>query len=121
MTLATDARRNLRKRHFDTSAADTALVLTTPTSSRVNPQRFMWVGITYSAVPVHAGILVEIDSGAGATFDTRILLGNANDQFAFFQIDGGLEILNDDAIRVTAPAGGGVITSTISIIMVEKE
>jgi len=121
MTLATIVSRNLRKRHFDTSAADTALVVTTPAPSGTNPQRFMWVGVTYSAVPVHAGILIEIDSGSGATFDTRMLLGNANDQFAFFQIDGGLEILNDDAIRVTAPAGGGVITSTISIVMVEKE
>ena len=119
MTIATNNSRNGFKRHFDTSAADTALILTTPVASRTKPQFMLWVGVSYSAVPVHTGVIIEIDSGAGAAFDTRLLTGNIDDQFVFFSIDGGLGLMDDDAIRVTAPSGGGVITSTITVEMRE--
>ena len=119
MTIATDTSRNGFERHFDTSAADTDLVVTTPAPPKEKPQFMLWVTVTYSAVPVHTGVIIEIDSGAGAAFDGKLLTGNANDQFVFFSIDGGLGLLNDDAIRVTAPAGGGVITSTVVIEMRE--
>ena len=119
MTIATDNSRNGFKRHFDTSAADTELIVTTPVASRTKPQFMLSVTVTYSAVPVQTGVIIEIDSGAGAAFDGRLLTGDANDQFVFFSIDGGLGIMDDDAIRVTAPQGGGVITSTVVIVMRE--
>ena len=122
MALATSASNKGIRKHFDQSDADTALILTTPAVDRHKPQKLLWVSVSYSAVPVQTGIQIEIDSAEGAAFDALILDGTANDQFDFFVPNGPNLILSfDDAIRVTAPSGGGVITSTIVVQMQEIE
>lgn len=94
------------------SAANTALSLTTPTGKR---RRFLFATVKYSVVPVQGGVTVELDNGVDAAFDTELDKGVANAQDNVYFPDGKLELGDDDAVKVTAPAAGGSITSAISI------
>lgn len=98
-------------RHSDVSGANAILALTVP----LGGGRLIGVFCKYSAVPVQAGVTTELDSGVGAAYDTTLNTGAANAQSTAYQPVNDLVIGEDDAIRVTAPAGGGVITSQISI------
>ena len=91
-------------RDKDQSAANTALTVTTPTGA---VRKLLFVTVKYSAAPTQGGVTVELDSGAGAAWDTPLFTGTANAQNNVY--------LPDDAIKVTAPAGGGVLTSAISV------
>ena len=71
--------------------------------------------VKYSAGPTQTGVTVELDNGAGATWDTLLSTGSANAQNTTYFPDGKLTIADGDALKVTAPAAGGAITSSISI------
>jgi len=104
-------------RYTDVSAANTLLALTIAGGIG---RRFLHSVVKYSATPVQAGVTVGLDSGVGAAYDGTFNTGTANAQTTVYQPVGGLLFGGDDAIVVTAPAGGGVITAAISVYTEER-
>ena len=94
------------------SAANTALSVSTPTGKR---RRFLYATVKYSASPTQTGVTVEIDNGVAADYDTILNTGSANLQNNIYIPGDKIELCDDDAIKVTAPAAGGAITSAIAI------
>lgn len=94
------------------SAGNTILTVATPAGPA---RRVLFATVKYSAVPVHAGVTHDLDSGAGAAWDTLLATGVANARDNVYFPDGDLKLAADDVFSVTAPAGGGVITSNIAI------
>ena len=96
------------------SAADTAkTVATTPTG---RPFELVAVLVVFSAA-VSKTAAVSLDAGAGADYDcalNTITLTTAAS--GAFLPSAPLVFSGDDAITVTAQAGGGTNTSTIQII-----
>ena len=100
-------------RFVGTSAANTAQTVSTDTSLAY---RLLHVDVVYSGAPTQTGITVVLNSGAGAGYDTTLATGQANATSTVYIPDGGEYIVaQGDAIDVTAPAGGGSLTSSISI------
>lgn len=97
----------------EASAANTALTLTALLGVSF---RLIGVFVKYSAAPTQAGVSTVLDSGAGAAYDTTLNTGAANAQNTFFNPTNDLIFAEDDAIAVTAPAGGAGITSQITIL-----
>lgn len=104
-------------RHSDASAANTELVVSVPAGSG---RRILQSTVVYSAAPTQAGVTFDIDSGVGAAYDATLNTGSANAQTSNYLPDGELHIGKDDAFKVTAPAGGGVITSQIVVYTEES-
>jgi hypothetical protein len=78
--------------------------------------RIVCVLTKYSAAPTYAaGVTVTLNSGLGAAYDTVLNTGVANAQNVAFIPSSELIIMPDDQIDVSAPAGGGVITSASAI------
>lgn len=77
--------------------------------------RLSHVTTKYSAAPTQAGVTVTLNSGAGSGFDTVLNTGSANVQNTTFIPSSPLYFMEDDQIDVSAPAGGGVITSSTAI------
>jgi hypothetical protein len=100
------------RRISEASAANTALSTSTPTGV---PFRLLFVLVRYSAAPTQAGVTTELDSGVGAAYDGVLVTGSANAQTTVYLPDPKIVAADDDAIKVTAPAGGATITSQISI------
>ena len=100
------------QRFTNQSGANAILALSTPTDVAL---RILCVTTRYSAGPTQSGVTVDLDSGAGAAWDTLLASGSANARDTVYFPDGKLTIADGDALKVTAPAGGGVITSSISI------
>lgn len=73
---------------------------------------------SYSASPTQTGVVVSLDSGLGADYDADLLTGTANARYTIFPEDliKPFIVMEKDVLTVTAPAGGGVITSAISIL-----
>ena len=94
------------------SGANAILTVSSPTGKR---RRYLHATVRYSAAPTHSGVTFEIDSGLGVAYDALLNTGSANAETDAHFPDGKLELADDDVIKVTAPAGGGVITSTITI------
>lgn len=95
------------------SDQNTALTISTPTS---RPGRALFVSVTYSATPVQTGVTITLKSALGAAYDNVIHTGTENVRYTLFTVDGDwLTYSAGDTIDVTAPAGGGVITSAIAI------
>ena len=95
------------------SAADTALSVSTPVGKR---RRLLFATVKYSASPTQAGVTFELDNGKGAAWDAVLETGSADAQVSIYvPANQKFELGDDDVIKVTAPAGGGVITSAISI------
>ena len=113
-----DRGRKLFGKRYDESAANTSLALSTATGK---PKRVLWVSTKYSA-NVSVDVTIEIDNGLGATYDTTIetisLIAARN---GFWLPDGELWIDRDDIVKVTAPAGGAAVTSTIVIAYMEED
>jgi hypothetical protein len=99
-------------RHTDASGANAIGTLTSPVGQDV---RLLFVAVRYSAAPTQAGVTITLDSGAGAAYDTVLLTGSANAQNTVLIPAQEMILADTDAILVTAPAGGGVITSQMSI------
>lgn len=100
------------ERLSEASIANTAKSLSTPTGK---PRRLIFASVKYSAAPTQAGVTFDLDSGAGAAYDTNLSTGSANAQNSVFIPSNDFIICDDDIIKVTAPAGGAAITSQIVI------
>ena len=108
--------RGATERWVGTSAANTAQTISTSVStSPPVVRRLLWVGVHYSASPTQTGVTVVLNSGAGSAYDVVLKTGTANAQDTFYEPTSEIRILPDDAIDVTAPAAGGVITSGVVI------
>lgn len=103
-----------RRRITDQSAANTSLALSSPVGV---PHRLLSVTVKYSAAPTQAGVTTELDSGVGAAWDTTLSTGAANAQSTVYAPEGVIVAADDDAFKVTAPAGGAGITSQIAIVV----
>jgi hypothetical protein len=104
------------ERWVGTSAANTAQTISTSVAGVA--RKLLWVSVYYSAAPTETGVIVTLNAGAGAGYDTPLKTFAANLQANFFPLSTDPEtvvILPDDAIDVLAPAAGGAITSTIII------
>lgn len=98
-----------------TGTANQTDTLTTP--SQTFNQKLSYVTVSYSAAPTQTGVLIEIDSGLGAGYDTTLFTGTANAQDTYYVPDhDSMVLFPNDAIRVTAPQAGGVITAAIVIV-----
>lgn len=105
------------KRYYGVSAANTAKSVSTDIGKRAIVRS---ISVNYSAAPTEAGITVNLDSGLGAGYDTILYTGAANTRYNNLPLDyNPYVIMEDDVLTVTAPAGGGALTSTISIIVEE--
>lgn len=96
----------------DTSAANTALAVTVPSGAA---RRLVMVAVKYSAAPTQTGVTTELDSGTGTDYDTTLNTGTANALNTVYIPGDAVKYGKDDSIRVTAPAGGAGITSSVSI------
>lgn len=105
------------RRFTGTSTANQADTMTSPTCPERAAQKLLFVAVGYSAAPTQTGVTVELDSGAGAAFDATLSTGAANAQDTVYIPDHEVWIVPGDAIRVSAPAGGGGITSNVSIYL----
>lgn len=103
------------ERWGDTSAADTAKTVSTSVTPR-GVRKLKQVITHYSGVPVQAGVTVVLNSGLGASYDTTLNTGSANAQDTVYTPSTPITLWPDDVIDVTAPAGGGVLTSQTWII-----
>lgn len=98
------------RRYHETGSANTLLTMA------VNPGvpfRVLDALASYSATPTQAGVTFTLDSGAGAGYDGTLSTGSANTRYTAYQPT-RLTLAGDDALNIAAPAGGGVITASIS-------
>lgn len=98
------------QRYVETSGANSALTMT------VSPGvafRILDALVSYSATPTQTGAVFSLDAGAGAGYDGALSTGSSNTRYTAYQPT-RLSLAADDAFTVLAPAGGGVITSSIS-------
>lgn len=77
--------------------------------------RLSHVTAAYSGNPTQTGVTVTLNSGAGAAFDTVLNTGTANARYTTFIPSSPLYFAEDDQIDVSAPAGGGSLTSSVAI------
>lgn len=100
----------------DTSAGNTALTVTSPLG---RPVRFIAGWVRYSATPVQTGVTFNVDSGLGTAYDGILATGGANALVTALASLPDCVIDETDAFAITAPAAGGVITSSIVLIVEE--
>lgn len=77
--------------------------------------RLIQVCTAYSGSPTQAGVTVTLNSGLGGGFDTVLNVGTANARYTTFIPSSELIFGPEDTIDVSAPAGGGSLTSSTSI------
>lgn len=109
-------------RQSGTSAAAQADTLTTTVVAKHHTQKLAFVSVHYSAAPTYTatGLTVKIDSSLGSVFDLTLLTGSVNDAADVVYLpDPDIRLLPGDAIIVAAPSGGGVITSSIQVTLLE--
>lgn len=102
---------------YGTSAANSADTMTTPTV-KAGSWKLLSVAIHYSAAPTYTatGLTIGIDSGISASFDRGLFTGSTNNaQDVVYLPDPDIRIIAGDAFVIVAPAGGGVITSSIVV------
>ncbi len=105
-------------RFYGTGAADTIASLTTPVVPVGSVYRLAYAYAAYSDTPVQAGVTVGIDSSIGATYDDTFTTGSANAKFTtYVPTDESFYLLPGDAVVVTAPAAGGVITCALVVVI----
>ena len=112
MALTAKKMRQNVERHVETGAANTAL---TSSLAPGFPFRVLLVTVAYSAAPTQAGVTAALNSGAAADYDSTLNTGSANARYTNYLPDGNLILGEDDALDVTAPAGGAGITAAIAI------
>lgn len=81
--------------------------------------RLVSVMTAYSGAPTQAGVTVTLNSGLGAAFDTVLHAGSANARYNTFIPSSEFIFGPEDQIDVSAPAGGGSLTSS-SVIYCEE-
>jgi len=95
-----------------TSAANTAQTCSTDAKQAY---KLLHTVCNYSAAPTQTGVTTTLNCGLGAAFDAVLNTGTANAQATLYQPTRNLTLAAADAIDVTAPAAGGVITSSVAI------
>lgn len=97
------------------SAANTDLTVSTEVGKKMLVDQII---VAYSASPTQTGVEVSLDSGLGSDYDAVLLTGSANTKINIFptNLTKPIILMEDDVLSVKAPAGGGVITATITII-----
>lgn len=103
---------------YETSAANTALTVSTPTT-RGRPLRLLAVLVKYSAA-VTQNVTVTYNAGHGAAYDAKvhtIALSTVAD--GAWLPDAKLVIDDTDALDVAAPAGGLGVTVSITVLCEE--
>lgn len=100
-------------RTVGTGTANAITAVSTPTATA--PFQLVAVAVAYSGSPTQAGVTVTLNSGAGAGYDTLISTGTANARYTWYQPAAPMFLSTDDVIDVSAPAGGGSLTSSVSI------
>ena len=100
-------------RTVGTSAANTAQTVSTANVSSV--QELVMVTVAYSAAPTQTGVVITLNSGAGAGYDVALSTGSANVQDTAYLPSAPIFINADDVIDCLAPAAGGAITSAVAI------
>lgn len=73
------------------------------------------VTTVYSGAPTQAGVTVTLNSGAGAGFDSVLNTGSANATTTNYLPTVPPVVGSDDTVTVSAPAGGGGLTSSIAV------
>ncbi len=105
---------------YGTGTANQADTLTTVVVPTGGSQRLLYAMCNYSGAPTQAGVTVEIDSVLGSTYDVLLQTHTANGQKNTTIGDPEVWLLPGDAIRVSAPAGGGSLTAAILIVMEQR-
>lgn len=101
-------------RTYGTSAAASSDTLTSPSTGR---RRLKYVTVAYSGTPTQAGVTISIDSGLGAGYDCVLTTGSANARYTVYvPAEDVVTLLDGDAVLVSAPSGGGALTSAIVIV-----
>jgi len=67
------------------------------------------------ATTTQDGVTIVLDSGRGTAYDVLLKTGAANTQSTIYFPDGKINIMDGDVVKVTAPAGGAGITSSIAV------
>lgn len=106
-------------RFYGTGAAASSDTLTTTAVAAHHRQRISYVSCVYSGSPTQTGVLVTIDSGLGAAYDTLLATGSANATTTVYAPDADIWLLPGDALVVTTPSGGGALTAAISVVVEE--
>lgn len=102
---------DLRKK-YGTSGQNEAITVSTSTGEKL---RLISATANYSAAPTQAGVTVVLESGLGAGYNTTLLTGDEDAQSTILLPTNDIIIDGTDAFKVTAPAGGGVITCSVEI------
>lgn len=99
-------------RHWVTGAANAIAALSV---GGHKGRRVLMVTTAYSAAPTQAGVTSTLNSGAGAGYDTLLNTGTANARYSAWFPNANLVLGDDDALDVSAPAGGAGITASIAV------
>ena len=102
-------------RFVETGTANTALTASVPAMG--GPFRVLLVTVAYSAAPTQAGVTTTLNSGAGAGYDATLNTGSANALYTTYEPTTDLIVGSDDAVDVTAPAGGAGITASVAVYL----
>lgn len=100
-------------RTVGTGTANAITAVSTPTAT--GTFQLVMVTAKYSGAPTQAGVTVTLNSGAGAGYDTLLTTGTANAQNTVYIPAAPIFLAADDVIDVSAPAGGGSLTSSVAI------
>lgn len=109
-------------KYSDQSAANTALTLNVPGAP---PCTVKSVFIVYDATPTQTGVLIDLNSGLGADYDVSMFIGDANETITIWAVEAAQSgnkqteviLTPDDVLDIVAPAAGGSIKSTITVIV----
>ncbi len=112
--------RRAREQWSQASSADTAQTCTTDPAgdgrAHAQPRELRAVFVNYSGNATQ-DVTVTLNSGIGAAYDTLLAtLSLVAEQDGFYLPEKPIPIMHDDQIDVTAPAGGGALTSQVIII-----
>ena len=100
---------------LETSAGNTAVTLVAAISDQW--RRVVAVFVAYSASPTQTGVKINFNSGDGSLYDVDIETGSANARYHTYIPSQSLYLAPGDSLDVVAPAAGGSITSSITIIL----
>ena len=116
LTAQASSRQTSVEKWVETSGANSLLTATT-TTSPAKVRRLLYVAVAYSGSPTQTGVTVTLDAGAGAGYDATLAAGVANARYTVYLPESEVILDSTDLLVVSAPAGGGSLTSSVSIYM----
>ncbi len=106
--------------YYGTSTANQADTLTSTAVPTGGCQRLLYAVCNYSGAPTQAGVTIEIVSAVSSAYDTLLQLHIANAQKNVYIGDPEIWLLPGEAVRISAPAGGGTLTSACKIVLEQR-